>query len=77
MVGVDAPFQNIVVGLVLVEAVLLDIAYRVPAIRSKVLLVHLVMLPVLVWFFAVWGFVVLAAAISAGLAFLLRRKGMI
>jgi D-xylose transport system permease protein len=28
MVGVDAPFQNIVVGLVLVVAVFVDILYR-------------------------------------------------
>jgi ABC-type xylose transport system, permease component len=77
MAGVDAPFQNIVVGLVLVEAVLLDIAYRMPAIRPKVLLVHLILLPVLVWFFAVWFFVVLAAVISAGLGFLLHRKGLL
>ena len=28
MVGVDAPFQNIVVGVVLVLAVLIDIQYR-------------------------------------------------
>ena len=28
MVGVDAPFQNIVVGAVLVAAVLIDIIYR-------------------------------------------------
>ncbi len=28
MVGVDAPFQNIVVGMVLVAAVLVDIVYR-------------------------------------------------
>ncbi|MCA0204854.1 sugar ABC transporter permease [Pararhodobacter sp.] len=77
MVGVDAPFQNIVVGLVLVEAVLLDIAYRMPAIRPKVVLVHLILLPVLVWFFAGWTYVAVAVVISAGLALLLRRKGML
>lgn len=77
MVGVDAPFQNIVVGMVLIEAVLLDIAYRMQAIRPKVVLVHLIVLPILVWFFAGWGFAALAAVISAGLAYPLHRKGLV
>ena len=48
MVGVDAPFQNIVVGVVLVEAVLLDLAYRMARIRPLVIKFHLVAVPLLI-----------------------------
>ncbi|MCW1932236.1 sugar ABC transporter permease [Pararhodobacter zhoushanensis] len=76
MVGVDAPFQNIVVGVVLVEAVLLDIAYRVAAIRPKVLAVHLIVLPVLMWLWFGWPFG-LGAAVVAVLAWQwMRKKGV-
>jgi len=77
MVGVDAPFQNIVVGAVLVEAVLLDIAYRMPSIRAKVLIVHLIAVPLLGVLTLGWiwglGFAVLAVA----LALLARNKGVL
>lgn len=76
MVGVDAPFQNIVVGVVLVEAVLLDLAYRMQRIRPLVIKFHLVVLPILAAAVAgwLWG----AAAVVAAIALwaLLNRKGV-
>ncbi|MBN8290798.1 sugar ABC transporter permease [Rhodobacter sp. NTK016B] len=77
MIGVDAPFQNIVVGAVLVEAVLLDIAYRVPAVRPKALLFHLIVLPILIlMFFGALYFAVSAvAAVVLGVFF--KRKGVL
>lgn len=77
MVGVDAPFQNIVVGAVLVEAVLLDIAYRVAAIRAKVLIVHLIGLPVLALVAAGLVWALGAALLAVAIALLARRKGVL
>jgi len=77
MVGVDAPFQNIVVGVVLVEAVLLDLAYRVARIRPLVIKVHLVALPVLVWAMAGAALAGAAAVLAVALWALLNRKGVV
>ncbi|MCA2012789.1 sugar ABC transporter permease [Cereibacter sphaeroides] len=77
MVGVDAPFQNIVVGAVLVEAVLLDIAYRVPTVRPKALLFHLIGLPILIFVAFGWLFALIAAIVAVALGFAARQKGML
>ncbi len=77
MIGVDAPFQNIVVGAVLVEAVLLDIAYRVPSVRPKALLFHLIVLPILIlMFFGVLYFAV-SAVVAVILGVFFKRKGVL
>jgi len=75
MVGVDAPFQNIVVGAVLVEAVLLDIGYRVASVRPKVLLVHLIGVPVVILVAFGWVYGLVVAALALALWLFLRRKG--
>ncbi|MGR3540149.1 MAG: sugar ABC transporter permease [Hasllibacter sp.] len=77
MVGVDAPLQNMVVGAVLVEAVMIDIAYRMPEVRRQVLMFHLaVVLPAAVLAFLVSP-LFLAAIIPAGLivGLMLYRRG--
>lgn len=77
MVGVDAPYQNIVVGVVLVEAVLLDIAYRDPVVRPKVWEFHLVVVPIVVFALAspTIGIVLLLGAV---VEFVRRyRKGLL
>jgi len=65
------------VGVVLVEAVLLDLAYRVARIRPLVIKVHLVALPVLVWAMAGAALAGAAAVLAVALWALLNRKGVV
>lgn len=73
MVGVDAPYQNIVVGAVLVEAVLLDIAYRDYDMRRLTLQFHLVAIPIIVLVFGSWIVGLICAAIAAAILFYIRK----
>ncbi len=72
MVGVDAPLQSIVVGAVLVEAVLIDIASRNHAIRPATILFHLIMAALLITFFVSWTWGLLVTVLALAVTYFWR-----
>ncbi len=77
MVGVDAPFQNIVVGTVLVNAVLIDITSRAPQRWPATIAIILAQVVLVMAFFAPWWLTAATAALAAAVAWTGRpnRKG--
>jgi D-xylose transport system permease protein len=76
MVGLDAPLQNIIVGAVLVNAVLIDITSRAPQRWPATIALLFVQVAMVLAFTAPWWLTALAA-VAAFLIFVLgaRRKG--
>lgn len=76
MVGLDAPLQNIIVGAVLINAVLIDITSRAPARWPMTISIMLVQVAIVLFFTAPWW---LAAAVAGGAVLIAlraqRRKG--
>ncbi|GGL53147.1 sugar ABC transporter permease [Wenxinia marina] len=77
MVGVDAPFQNIVVGAVLVNAVMIDIAYRTEAIRFLAGLVIVAEVTLILWAFYTPIWALLFLGIAGGALVLARMRRIV
>jgi D-xylose transport system permease protein len=76
MVGLDAPLQNIVVGAVLVNAVLIDLTTREPARWPMTIAIVLAQVAIVLFFTAPWWvtLAVLALTVLSGWR-AMRRKG--
>ena len=77
MVGLDAPLQNIIVGAVLVNAVLIDITSRAPQRWPATIALILAQVAFVLAFTAPWWLTVIAVLAAAGVYLLghQRRKG--
>lgn len=76
MVGLDAPLQNIIVGAVLINAVLIDITSRAPARWPATLAIMLTQVAVVFYFTAPWWLAFAVAALAIGIVLRgQRRKG--
>ena len=76
MVGLDAPLQNIIVGAVLINAVLIDITSRAPHRWPATLAIMLAQVAVVFYFTAPWYLTAAVVALAIGIALRSqRRKG--
>lgn len=77
MVGLDAPLQNIIVGAVLVNAVLIDITSRAPQRWPTTIALILLQLAIVLAFTAPWWLTLIVGLVAAGVYLLgtQRRKG--
>ena len=74
MVGLDAPLQNIIVGAVLVNAVLIDITSRAPHRWPATIALLVAQLALIMVFAAPWWLALITAALAIGIALLGRRR---